>query len=370
MRFLRIDENSPYRQLVGIGGLGTGIFFALHGDHTLGRNESRSGRLLNVKDYCKLHIVIHYTAKLLGCGTSGRRFQVIAVGNVGDDAAGKMVRREMTNVGIDTNWVNISAGFPSLFSVCFQYPDGSGGNITTSNSAAGTLNNADVDKLADLMRAGGRRLIALAVPEVPLEVRRHFLQLASRTGAFRAASFVAAEIEVARQADMLELLDLVALNESEAEVLIGERFAPASAEEFARKCQEWISSAYPGLRMILSAGRLGAYGITGEGYDFCPAPKVEVASTAGAGDALFGAVLGALAAGGPFIRTDRTRENSIQSALHLGVLVASYKCQSPDTIHLDASLDTVLQFAADRGFSLSPELEKLFVSDALVQSTT
>ena len=59
MRYLRIGENSPFNQLIGVGGLGTGIFFELEGDHTLGRNESRPGRLLDVKDYCKLHIVIH-----------------------------------------------------------------------------------------------------------------------------------------------------------------------------------------------------------------------------------------------------------------------------------------------------------------------
>ena len=35
MRVLRIDEHSPFRQLVGVGGLGTGISFALKGDHTL-----------------------------------------------------------------------------------------------------------------------------------------------------------------------------------------------------------------------------------------------------------------------------------------------------------------------------------------------
>ena len=74
MRVLRIDDHSPYNRLVGIGGIGTGIFFALEGDHTLGRNESRAGRLLDVRDYCKLHIVIHYVAKLLGAHPSGAPF--------------------------------------------------------------------------------------------------------------------------------------------------------------------------------------------------------------------------------------------------------------------------------------------------------
>jgi hypothetical protein len=103
MRVLRIDEHSPFRQLVGVGGLGTGMFFALKGDHTLGRNESRLGSLLDVRDYCKLHIVTHYVATLLGA--SQGQFPVMPLGKVGDDAAGTFVLREMRTVGIDTRFV-------------------------------------------------------------------------------------------------------------------------------------------------------------------------------------------------------------------------------------------------------------------------
>ena len=42
---LRADGSSPYRRLVGVGGIGTGLFFALEGNHDLGRNESRPARL-------------------------------------------------------------------------------------------------------------------------------------------------------------------------------------------------------------------------------------------------------------------------------------------------------------------------------------
>ncbi len=42
---MRTDDRSPYRLLVGVGGIGTGVFFALDGGRTLGRNESRLARL-------------------------------------------------------------------------------------------------------------------------------------------------------------------------------------------------------------------------------------------------------------------------------------------------------------------------------------
>ncbi|HKT69754.1 MAG TPA: hypothetical protein VJP83_09970, partial [Terriglobales bacterium] len=79
-RNLRRDPHS-YRRLIGIGGIGSGIFFALDGNHTLGREESRFGRLLDIRDYCKLHIISHYVARLLGAGPGGA-FRVIPIGKV------------------------------------------------------------------------------------------------------------------------------------------------------------------------------------------------------------------------------------------------------------------------------------------------
>jgi ribokinase len=373
MRFLRIDENSPYQLLIGVGGLGTGIFFALEGEHTLGRNESRPGHLLDVQDYCKLHIVIHYIAKLLGSQRSGHAFRVVPIGNVGDDPAGRFVVEQMTNVGIDTSHVQAVANSPTLFSVCFQYPDGSGGNITTSNSAAETLSTADIDKIEDLMRAGGSRLIALAVPEVPLAVRQYFLQLASRTGAFRAASFVAAEVRPARDSGFFDLLDLVALNENEAEVLLEQPFSPESPERFIGACQELLRNSYPNLRLIVSVGKTGAYGLTAQACDFCPAPQVSVASTAGAGDSLLGGALAAIAAGLPFVCTDPKKpasKNSLQTALALGVLLASFKCLSPHTIHTGATVDALVEFARGLGMSFCPELERLLIADSHAHPAT
>src|SRR5215467_12436340 len=180
MRVFRIDENSPYRQAVGVGGLGTGMFFALEGNHTLGRNESRAARLLDVKDYCKLHIVMHYIARLLGAGP-GSSFSVFPIGAVGDDAAGESVRQELASAGADTRFVEEIAGLPTLFSACFQYPDGSGGNLTASNSAANAFRCPDL-AVETVLTSAGTRGIAMILPEVPLEARRHFLELATRRG--------------------------------------------------------------------------------------------------------------------------------------------------------------------------------------------
>lgn len=369
MRVLRIDERSPYRQLIGVGGIGTGIFFDLEGNHTLGRNESRPGRLLDVRDYCKLHIVIHYIGKLLGAQAPGAPFHIVPVGRVGDDAAGRQLVKEMSEAGIDTARVHATTERPTLFSVCFQYPDGTGGNITTSNSAAAALCEADVNEVAGLLKSGGRRGIALAVPEVSLEVRHDFLRLATQAEAFRAASFVPAEIGSAKQTGLFCLLDLVSLNEEEAGELVGCPFSLDAPEIFVRRCQHFLRSSFPDLQMVVSVGKDGAYGVTTNMWSHCPAPKVEVASTAGAGDSLLGGVIAAVAAGIPFLRPEPAAESatgqSIATALELGVLLASYKCLSPHTIHPLASIDTLSSFGRDLGWSFAPQIEELLTDTAL-----
>src|SRR6185437_5033006 len=87
------------------------------------RNESRMGRLLEGRDYCKLHIVEHYIAVLLASKRSPEMFRVFAVGNVGNDAAGATLLGEMAEAGIDTRYVKVDPTFETLFSVSFLYPD-------------------------------------------------------------------------------------------------------------------------------------------------------------------------------------------------------------------------------------------------------
>jgi len=364
MRVLRTD--GPYDRLVGVGGIGTGIFFALEGNHTLGRDESRPGALLAVRDYCKLHIVIHYIARLLGA-RSGGPFQVAPVGKIGDDAPGRFVLEEMQQAGIDTRLVKIIPDKPTLFSVCFQYPDGSGGNITTNNSAAAELGSQDLGGAEEILASGGKRVVALCVPEVSLEVRHQFLTLARRAGGFRAASFVPAEIAAAKKLGMFQMLDLVALNELEAAELLGCPFSEENPTPFIEKCSALVRASLPGLRLIVSVGKAGAYGFAGGTWNFCPAPAVKVASTAGSGDALLGGVIAALAAGVPFVEPGPPRrrldDRRLATALEFGVMLASYTVLSPHTIHPDACLDTLADFAHSLKLSFGPALQQHFTED-------
>ena len=126
--------NDRYRALIGTGGIGSGMFFALDGNHTLGREESRSGHFLDRRDYCKLHIVSHYVRRLLGAA-----FPVIPLGMVGADEVGDRLLAEMAEVGLDLRYVGRAEGRRTLYALCLIYPDGSGGNVTENDSACAAV---------------------------------------------------------------------------------------------------------------------------------------------------------------------------------------------------------------------------------------
>lgn len=350
-RAFRLGPDAPFRRLVGVGGIGGGMFLALEGDRTLGRNESRPARLLDVRDYGKLHIVAHHVAVLLGAEPSGTPFHVVPVGKVGADETGRRLVTEMAEAGMDTTYVEEVEGSATLFSVCFQYPDGSGGNITTADSAAAALGEADVERVAPLLDAG---TIALAAPEVGLGARRRLLELATERGAFRVASLTSADVEEARASGLLGLVDLLALNEDEAAILAGCGLDPDDPHPYLDAVSAALEPDRAEMRIVVTAGASGAFAFEGGRWDGRRPPSVEVRSTAGAGDALLAGVLSALAAGVPLIGP--THEDALGSALDLGVALAALSVTSPHTIHPATNLDALIAFVGASGLVLRPPL--------------
>lgn len=324
-----------FQSLIGVGGIGTGLCFALEGNRTLGREESRPGALLDRRDYCKLHIIAHFLCLPLGAHPAGRPFHALPVGRVGDDDAGRRLLAEMAAAGMDTRHVRAVPGKPTMLSVCFQYPDGAGGNITASNAASGDLTAADIDRAAAWLRKYGRRAIALAAPEVPLRLRRHLLARATSCGAFRAASVASAEIAEARRLGLFRLVDMLAINADEAVALAGVPFDPRRPRRLLDACAAMLVRANPRMMIVVTAGRHGAFGFDGERWAHVPAFPARVVGTAGAGDALFGGTLAGLAANLPLL----------DGALELGVLLATINVTSPHTIHPGARRGNLLALA-------------------------
>ena len=93
-------NDRPFDYVVGTGGVGTGILFLLEGDHPLQKNESRPAFLTDFQDFCKLHIILHYVAKLVD-----RSVPIYPISRIGDDDAGLKVLQQMQDVGMDTRFV-------------------------------------------------------------------------------------------------------------------------------------------------------------------------------------------------------------------------------------------------------------------------
>jgi ribokinase len=314
--------------MIGTGGIGSGMFFALKGNHTLGREESRGGWFLNRRDYCKLHIISHYVRVLLGPA-----FPTILIGKVGDDPTGQRICAEMTETGLDIRYVCASHGDQSLFSVCFTYPDGTGGNLTSDDSACSKV---DADWVAraepDFIQYQGRG-ITLAAPEVPLAARQKLLELATKYKFLRVASFVSAEMEQAMQMGLPGQLDLMALNIDEAAAITGLNPEKILPEEIIQHTVARISREYPHLQLSLTAGKTGSWSWDGADLHFQPSFPAPVVSTAGAGDAHIAGIITGLAVG-----------LSLAQAQQLGGLIAALSITSPHTIAPEVCKDTLREY--------------------------
>lgn len=344
MKHLNIDlKQSPYKVLIGNGGIGSGQFFLLSGDHTLGREESRSGRFIDRKDYCKLHIITHYIQTLLG-----PQFPVFPMGKIGDDPVGAGLFGEMADTGMDMKFVERVPGGQTLFSFCFIYPDGSGGNMTTNDSVSAKVDAAFIS-LAELefARYAGQGMV-LAAPEALLEARVRLLELATRHDFFRAASFTSEEMESDILPDMLRRTDLLAVNLDEAAAAVGmsiEGKAPLSIVEAAVKALGDINSA---MLISITYGKEGSWSWDGATLHHEPALDVRVESTAGAGDAHLAGMIVGLVAG-----------LSLPEAQQLGALVGSLSVTSPHTIHKEVDRNSLRLLAEKSGVVLGENITNL-----------
>ncbi len=336
-----------YQAMIGVGGIGSGTFFALRGNHTLGREESRGGRFLDRRDYCKLHIISHYVKTLLGPD-----FITIPIGQVGDDEVGHRLLEEMQEAGLDMRYVNCAPGEQTLFSFCFVYPDGSGGNLTTDDSACARV---DADLVAraepEFARFKGRG-IALAAPEVPLAARQQLLHLGTAYGFFRAASFVAEEIRPAFEMGMLRHTDLLAINVNEAAAVAGissgAEPGSASIPEIVEAALKTLRGINPAMLVSITAGKNGSWSWDGARLTHLPALPAKAVSTAGAGDAHLAGILAGLVAGLP-----------MSEAQELGTLTAALSVTSPHTINKEIDRRSLSAFAASVQASVSDSVKSL-----------
>lgn len=331
-----------YRVVVGTGGIGAGIAFALHGDHTLGREESRAATLLDARDYCKLHIVVHHL----------RRFhppevQIMPIGRIGDDDAGRRLAAEMTAAGLDLRHVATDPDAPTLFAVAFSYPNGDGGNLTALGSASDQVTPDDIRAVEPSLIPFRDAGIAIALPEVPLPARVELLTMATELGFLRVGTFVSGEAAAAVDAGLLERTDLLVLNRDEAAALTGE---PRTVDHHtALRTVERLDTLRKGHSTthaaVVTAGSHGSWSWDGARLEHAPALVRPVRSTAGAGDAHLAGIVTGLTSG-----------LDVHAANRFGALVSGLKVTSAHTINPDITAGLVLDEAEREGLALPQAL--------------
>jgi len=330
---------SSSRVMLGVGGIGSGTFFMLNGNHTLGREESRSGHFIDRRDYCKLHIISHYVKALLE-----KDINIMPIGKVGDDDAGWRLKNEMGAAGLDLRYVQTIPEIQTLYSFCFLYPDGSGGNLTTDNSACDCMKVEDVSRAEVDFDAHSSCGIALAAPEVSLSVRQKLLQMGTQYHFRRVAAFTSAEIEPAITMGLLPEVDLLSMNRDEATAAarISDQLADKAPGPIIDKALSRLLSINPRMQVTITAGHWGSWSWDGKNVTHLPAFPTQLVNTAGAGDAFLAGVIVGGATG-----------LNLQEAQELGMLVAAHSVTSPHTIDPQINRKSLNSFATQTNLALS-----------------
>ncbi len=352
------NEGLLYDHIIGTGGIGSGIFFSLKGNETLGREESRMATLLPYKDYCKQHIIMHYIAVLLGAQVDGN-FESFPIGKVGNDQTGKRLIEQMNSAGMDTGHVKISHEHATLFSVCFQYPDHAGGNITTAESASSTVLPDDIDEFfANFNKASAKEII-LAAPEVSLETRIKLLEHGRQRGSLNITSLQSSEISEFKKSNGFNLTDILFINLDEAKSIAGID-ETATVENIVVSAIRNLSEINNGLTVFITCGPGGVYCYAKKHLEYFPSFNVAVVSTAGAGDAFLAGTLAGISCGLPIFKNNEENASLINTATELGILVAAISVTSQDSIHLGINRDFLFDFIREKELNCTDSFMQMF----------
>ena len=350
-----------YDHIVATGGIGSGMFFYLSGNHTLGRNESRMASLIPSKDFCKQHIIMHYVSVLLGAKPDGA-FQSFPIGKVGNDEIGKQLICMMSDAGMNVSNVEILNNRSTLFSVCYQYPDHAGGNITTENSASSSVRPEDMTSFFKHFPLSGSREIILAAPEVSLPARCKLLEFGNKRGSLNVASLLSAEAAEFMKSG-IQWVDILSVNMDEARSIANINDEYMEAEKVVDACIQKLTAINPGIVILITSGQNGSYCYSDNRLEHVPSLPVPVLSTAGAGDAFLAGVIVGLCCGLPMLKglnDNSFSDTPVSTAVELGTMLASLSVTSADTIHLSADPALLFQFALNNGVKFGDDFEKLF----------
>ncbi len=211
---------------------------------------------------------------------------VTFVARVGDDDFGRRNLENYRHEGIDTRYIAVDPREPS--GVALIVVEASGENrIVVVPGANGRLSPSDVERAAPAFSHARVLLVQL---EVPLEAVETALRMAKDKGVLTILNPAPAR---ALPREILSLVDFLTPNETELEVLAGER---VSGPEDTSAAGERLLGEGPGT-VIVTLGERGALIVSRGAKSTVPSFPVRAVDTTAAGDAFNGALALALARG-------------------------------------------------------------------------
>ncbi len=335
--------------VVGTGGVGKGVLFKLIGDENLGRNESRLAELTNFKDFCKLHIIFNYVASLLE-----GELPVYAISAVGEDEDGRELLELMQNSKINVDYIERSDELRTMYAVCYQFPGGEGGNITTSNSACNSVGAKNIKNFFE-SNSHLKNGVVLAAPEVPIEARAELLKAGRERNCFNIASFLPEEAEQFIDDRLFELIDLVAINSDEAKTIA--QIANIDDPSDTNKIYEYLKGFNQNIILIVTLGKNGSFTHYNEHKVHSPIIDVPVVNTAGAGDCFLGTVIATIIKGIPLYSPE---QNCVATAQDIASIASTIKVTNNDTIDFSLNRQKILDFAKENNICFSKQVLRNF----------
>jgi len=335
-----------YNKVIGTGGIGSGMLFYSEQSATLGRNESRGVILSDARDYCKLHIIFYYIAGLLK-----NRAGIYPIGYVGKDESGDQLVKEMKEEGMSTKYIGQSKEYPTMISICLQYPDKDGCNITATNNAVMEVTGDYISKSMDEIGVD-KKTIVVAAPEVPIKSRIRMLKKGKEEGALCVLTIPAIEAEEFLAHNIFEYCDILAVNEEEAQTILGINM---TGRELAASLYKSLKEINPEMQILVTCGGKGSYSVGKSGVEHTPPLKGEVVNTTGAGDAFLGGTIAGIAAGLEIRKGQNNRyfgETKLKSAVELGVICAGMAIESKDSIAFHVTVDSIKEKIRENGWGV------------------
>lgn len=210
--------------------------------------------------------------------------QTTIVGKVGDDEHGEAYRKNLVEQGVDIKHLGTEAGISTGIATIFVESNSGENMIVIVLGANGRLAAEDVTRAEEDI---AKSKVVVSILEIRLEAVEMAFKLGRKHGVTTVLN--AAPGRAKLPAELLENVDILIVNETEAELLAG---LPATTPEEVKTCASQLQKA--GCKnIIITLGAEGALVVEGKKKPAmvkCPKLESPVVDTTGAGDAFVGSL--------------------------------------------------------------------------------